>query len=353
MKQFSILSNNKKLKDISEVEQFEKITGISLPLSFKEFLLNYEGCSVRECYYYKEVTLFEIEAFLPLKASFAPGGSSVEVIMNGQEYYGINGMIPFAIDPNDNVFNISVRPESYGEIWLNKYSRSSDEPLELVSKSFGEFINGLSANPNMPNSTLPAFEPDLEEGKIDKNGIIIINERKEERRIQVGINETYFKLLEKRPDGAMIFDYLQGQYVGVKWRYGKNDVLISSDNIISHVYPSHNLKYMIVVYNNYSTYKTPYNAIVYNEDGSIHKILTPPPFRSKLILDRLKIDNVKNPPLHIREDGVYFDGISWGHNSKKQLVTLIDIGYDREYIETRVLYPKTGEFGELLSARRL
>jgi hypothetical protein len=183
----------------------------------------------------------------------------------------------------------------------------------------------------------------------------LINEFNEEKRINVGIGMNLFPLLKTNPDGSEVYDSLRGKIKGVKWKYNKNEVLILSDNVINKAYPSSDGRYAIVLYSTaYGDYKAPYNAIVYREDGAIHKILTPPAFQSELLLKMIETDQVDNPPLNLKYEGaLWFNRVFWAKDDRQNVVTAIEIGYDREWVEKRILFPETGEFGEVLGSGRL
>lgn len=188
--------------------------------------------------------------------------------------------------------------------------------------------------------------------KIDQ--LRLINNRHEEKIIRVGLGVSYFPLVRVTKDGGKIYDSMSGDIMGVKWVYEDSEVLLFSRNLITHVYPSVDLLYVIVIYSALSgNFRAPRNAVVYDAKGGLHKVLTPPAFTSKLVIENLKINGHRNPPLSLEYDGaLFFDSISWQtHNDKT--VTVARIVYDKEWHETRVLYPETCDFGECVHSGRL
>jgi hypothetical protein len=143
-------------------------------------------------------------------------------------------------------------------------------------------------------------------------------------------------------------NFYDGSAKGVKWTYNGKEVVI---NRCFFAYPSADENYIIAIYPlEDKGFPSPNNAVVYNLDGSLHKVLTPPRLVSQLAIDRLGIDN---PPKPYAPDSIFFNNVKWDKDNNGKIVTSVWIGYDREWHENRVLIPATGEFGECLGSGRL
>ncbi|ADB40282.1 hypothetical protein [Spirosoma linguale] len=103
---------------------------------------------------------------------------------------------------------------------------------------------------------------------------------------------------------------------------------------------------VLAVYEGNSSYPFPKNAIIYNVDGSIHKVLTPP-----ILIGSLASKYDK--PI----EGSCFGGLypSWYTNSKGEKVVGIAIKFPPQYrniygdfFEVREINLESGEFGEVL-----
>ena len=135
---------------------------------------------------------------------------------------------------------------------------------------------------------------------------------------------------------------------GAKWTFLDKNVVI---NKCRFAYPSVDEKFIIAIYPLEDIdFPSPNNAVIYNLDGSIHKVLSPPKLISELAIKRLGKDN---PPMAFAPDSIYFNHVNWQKDSSGNVVTSIWIGYDREWHENRELNPHTGEFGQCLGSGRL
>lgn len=134
----------------------------------------------------------------------------------------------------------------------------------------------------------------------------------------------------------------------VKWINIKKEIQIRRSFF---AYPSVDMNYVIAIYSEIDLeYPSPNNAVIYNADGSLHKILTPPKLISKLAIERL---GENNPPQSYAPDSLFFNHVKWDKDSKGDLITSVWIGYHREWHENRVLNPVTGEFGECIGFGRI
>lgn len=141
--------------------------------------------------------------------------------------------------------------------------------------------------------------------------------------------------------------FMNSTKVYAKWNYGKEQITIKDDKEIQF-YPNFDYTSIIVRYRGTTNvHKNPYNAIVYNADGSIHKILEPP-----ILLSPKGLEHDKNLGKERLSD-MSFGRVWWNTNSRGQVVLTILVYFFRDHYEERVLNPKTGGFGELIKWGRL
>jgi hypothetical protein len=147
MKDLIIKKDNRRIKTIQEIIAFEREKKVEIPDLLKQLLLKYEGCKTdMKCSYYKDDNgnFHEVGQFLFLRKSEI-GGASIETIMKGHRLNRIEGFIPFAIDSGGSDYNLSIRKESFGEVWVNKFNIGVENTMYSISSSLEEFINELGA----------------------------------------------------------------------------------------------------------------------------------------------------------------------------------------------------------------
>lgn len=150
MRTFSIRKDNRRISDISEIEAFERSSGIEIPLILKKFFLDYEGCSFRDhesFYQSNNGAISELGQVLYLLKS-EKVGASVEAILEGHKEEGITGFIPFATDSGGWDFNVSINKNTYGEVWVNQFDSGDPDPMKFVAPSFEHFIENLGPDPD-------------------------------------------------------------------------------------------------------------------------------------------------------------------------------------------------------------
>jgi hypothetical protein len=132
----SILWKGKKLNTI-ELDEYLEAYGLTLPESFKNFIMIYNGCSVRKRVFKQKYTVASI---LPLKAL---RGASIEMILDGYDVdLNTRHLFPFAIDPNNRVYVLPLVGAKTGQIWLDRDDQA--ERFEYVAASLEEFVDGLA-----------------------------------------------------------------------------------------------------------------------------------------------------------------------------------------------------------------
>ena len=135
-------------------------------------------------------------------------------------------------------------------------------------------------------------------------------------------------------------EYINNAPQGLRWEFLGKEIKFFEKPISLFGLPTPNLQRVVVVYPyDHQTYTSPNNAVIYNNDGSFYIQLKCP----QLISDLAKKSR-------LIPFGLYFERVAWSKDSKGDIITSISIGYNRDWWESRVLNPETGEFGELLSS---
>jgi len=135
---------------------------------------------------------------------------------------------------------------------------------------------------------------------------------------------------------------------GIRWCFEAREIEIFERDTTIYGYPDPLFQKIITVYISSKKYPFPANAVIYNLDGSVHKVLSPP-----ILIGNLSSYSIN--PLR----GHHFGGLlpGWDINSKGEkiqtLTTMhsvspINFRYESFY-EVREVDVETGEFGELIS----
>lgn len=170
--------------------------------------------------------------------------------------------------------------------------------------------------------------------------------------ISIGYQEDEFSNVSKEVKLACINSSAKESY---SWEYFDEKIIIEDSELSVHGYPTVDRNFMVVIYEEKSNkFSPPNNAVIYNLDGSIHKVLKIPELISPKILKKIKIENHNNPPLEDNRYGYYgqglqFGGFVWSKDANGYLIDSISIKYAGEYGEWRAFNPETGEFGEMIS----
>lgn len=157
--------------------------------------------------------------------------------------------------------------------------------------------------------------------------------------------------------GDSLFEYvnddLYKEYVnkatkGLFWVTSGKSVNLCEAGVSIFGLPTPDMQRVVVIYPmEHKQYRAPGNAIIYNADSSVHKILIAPEPISDLAKTRSRFmvkSKAFNPPHRL-----YFDSVRWS-KVEGEIVTVVRIGFDRDWREERILNPETGEFGECVSS---
>ena len=144
MKKLIVNKDKRRVKSEEDINDFEHQFDIVMPNELRVFFLRYEGLYLDETESYFKVSsgrFYEINKVLFLFEG--ESGASVEAILAGHEEEGLKGFIPFAIDSGGWDYCVSVNPETYGQVWIDKFDSGEEDPMEFVTDSFEDFIDGL------------------------------------------------------------------------------------------------------------------------------------------------------------------------------------------------------------------
>jgi hypothetical protein len=142
-------------------------------------------------------------------------------------------------------------------------------------------------------------------------------------------------------------EYVNHNPQGLRWDFAGKEIKLFERPLSLYGLPSPDLQRVVVIYPfNHPVYSEPRNAVIYNADGSIHLQLVAPKLISPMAKQRERFMNYEAPLK------LYFDRVRWAKNNKEEIVTAVQIGFDRDWLEERELNPETGEFGKCLSSGR-
>lgn len=171
--------------------------------------------------------------------------------------------------------------------------------------------------------------------------------------IHVSASETIFKNV----DAAFAKAYVNsGAKEYVYWKYKLRTITLIDDTASVSGFPSVCNQYFVAIYESKSKmFKPPCNAVIYNLDGSIHKVLKITELIAPTVIKRIEVNGDANPPLEAAkyEGGLYFSGFDWHQGANGDNVNRITITYDLDWLEYRELTMKTGCLGDLLGQSKL
>ncbi|NOS93058.1 MAG: hypothetical protein HOP30_14135 [Cyclobacteriaceae bacterium] len=126
---------------------------------------------------------------------------------------------------------------------------------------------------------------------------------------------------------------------GVRWINDEKEVAIfpSSGRIIA--YPTPDFTFVVVIYHPMDNpdFAAPNNAVIYNKDGSIHHRMK----QQKLVSDLAK--------KHLKDYSELFESVYWAHDKNGNVVMAVEVGFNRDLYECRIVDTNTGELLQLLN----
>lgn len=129
---------------VEDLEAFAAEWEITLPGEFTAFYLQNNGGYPPFDAVEGDEYVYAIDWFLPIKY----GQLTIDRLLreNSGEGIDLKGMIPFAADPYDNLFVLSVALADYGSIYVFEQENDPGEPssYRFVCSSFRDFITGFT-----------------------------------------------------------------------------------------------------------------------------------------------------------------------------------------------------------------
>jgi hypothetical protein len=141
MQKLTIIDQRSQLFNFDDIAFLENKFNLKFPEFLIDFFRVYQSARIKERYYNGEPIIKKI-LFLRKHETSA----STEEILDGHIFHGYNNYIPFAIDSGGWDYNVSINPDTYGQVWVDKFDSGEENPFEFVCNSFEEFINGLTEN---------------------------------------------------------------------------------------------------------------------------------------------------------------------------------------------------------------
>ena len=166
-------------------------------------------------------------------------------------------------------------------------------------------------------------------------------------RIKLGVDVDIFE----GNNESDVLSFFNGQAKGIKWFSKSKWISLFEQGQKLHGYPTSDVERVVVIYPmDHAKYRAPSNAVIYNADGSVHMQLKAPEPISEL--SKTQTRNMTetrdfNPPHRL-----YFDRVLWAKNNEGETITVVKIGFDRDWWEERELNPVTGEYGKCLGSGR-
>ncbi len=140
-------------------------------------------------------------------------------------------------------------------------------------------------------------------------------------------------------------DYYSWDSSGLSWKCDGTDVMLHEEHQYFQGLPTPNLDKVVVVFPVEHPVKAA-NAAIYYCNGRKFMDLTIPKLVSPLYRER---------STRMRSDlraTTNFNGVFLTRDKDNKVIIAVGIDFDREYWETRVLNPETGEFGDCLGYGR-
>ncbi|KQW99026.1 hypothetical protein [Flavobacterium sp. Root420] len=156
---------------------------------------------------------------------------------------------------------------------------------------------------------------------------------------------SYFDKIEK----SLKEEFLKGKKFGIAWEYNGLEISIFDKEASVEGFPTANLEYVIAIFRNSKLYPSPNNAVIFNLDGSLNKILQIPKFKSAIILEEIEKNNQKNPPLDDKHLSFY--KYTRDTNDLGIELDILEINYALEYSESQILDPRSLELTNLFKSR--
>lgn len=144
-----MLCNTSRPITIAEIKKIESDLDISLPNSFVEYYLQYNGGIPAKAFFYSEKTDIEteIQIFSPIKYKF----SNLDLKTVEEKYLFfkkksilMSDYLPFANDYGSNQICINLKNNEVYIVFMD-LGEITQKSFEYLANDFDEFLNGLSS----------------------------------------------------------------------------------------------------------------------------------------------------------------------------------------------------------------
>lgn len=164
---------SKKENAYKSIETIEGLYGVDLPLEYKEFLLEYGGCFIKENFMYQPIEVTSVtpeDGFDSIGGFYGITNNSYNIELIIQTYKGILGssVMPIADADGGDLICIGLKDKYRGKIyyWYHENETTDEGGKEyyyLIANSFEEFISKFSFHERKKNANLDDIEIFLDE----------------------------------------------------------------------------------------------------------------------------------------------------------------------------------------------
>lgn len=164
---------SKKEDAYKSIETIERLYGVDLPLDYKEFLLEYGGCFIKDNRMYQPIEVTPVtpeDGFDSIGGFYGITNDAYDIESIIQTYKGFLGSIvmPIADANGGDLICIGLKDKYRGKIyyWYHEDETTDEDGKEyyyLIANSFEEFILKFSLHERKKNVNLDDIELFLDE----------------------------------------------------------------------------------------------------------------------------------------------------------------------------------------------
>jgi SMI1-KNR4 cell-wall len=131
----------------SELEDFERTCGLTLPQEFRDLYLQYNGGQPERDRFTDSNGTCVVHEFLPIK--YGPPRLTLEATLQRVKSLLPDNLVPFAVDPGGAFFCFSTRAGDYGQIYfcLMEDRAGVTSRAEFLAPSLTAFLASLHSKP--------------------------------------------------------------------------------------------------------------------------------------------------------------------------------------------------------------
>ncbi len=126
--------------EVREIEQYETLNKVSLPESFKKFLIELNPIDTHERVIRKENKLYSMDRFFPFDEK---NDLSFQVTNDNLKEFFESKYLTFGCDAGGWQFVLSVHEADYGRVYFCRMDEALEDALTLLAENFEEFIEIL------------------------------------------------------------------------------------------------------------------------------------------------------------------------------------------------------------------